>query len=159
MLFLGRGMKNKKFQLLPIKHDINSIFFKIETAVELISNESLPENEKREVVSILKNNLNLLKLVLSNLFLMERLKDLKKERIYLKDFFKENVSVKYVYGYPTVVSQAIQNLKELKIDYSLYEKEDKIFIKIKGNLQDRFSKYILDITKFLFEINNIYLEE
>ena len=151
-------MKKGKYSLLDIKHEINNIIFKLKTATEILSEENITVEEKKHVVSILKTNINEINLLFENLFLMEKVPSLKKEKIYLKEFFDKNVSKRYIYGYPSLLSASIVNLREMGIGYSIKEKNGKLILKANFIPENKLHRYIFYITEYFLNLNGIKLE-
>lgn len=140
---------NKNFGLKALKHEINNLFFKIETASELLSENELSNKERQEASRILKSNLKLLKVLIENLIVLETLD--KKEKIDLYDFFGKTVSKRYIDGYPNALERALENLKFFDVDFSM---ENNV-LKISKIPEDKISGYLLYLTEYFFKLNCI----
>ncbi|WP_297453597.1 hypothetical protein [Persephonella sp.] len=140
---------DKNFRLNALKHEINNLFFKIETASELLSENELSNKERQEAFRILKSNIELLKVLIDNLIVLETLN--KKEKIDLYDFFEKTVSKRYINGYPNALKRALENLKFLGVDF--YMEND--VLQINRIPEDKISGYLLYLTEYFFKLNCI----
>ncbi len=129
------------------RHDINSLFFKLETSISLLKTE-LTEEEKKSVLNIIENVQEKLKF-LTKVFLIEKeLKNYKPDlqNLDLSPFLDVNI---FIQGDKALIKNMFEILKFLNKnnEFDVKHGNDKIILNGDFKGEDEIEKYIFLILK------------
>jgi len=149
-----------KIDKRKLRHDINSLFFKLETSISLLKNEISPE-EKKIVIDILEKVEKKLKTFMTLSLFEKELETFSptNEDINLGNFlnFEENIPIN---SDKKLIEKLFEILFVLNKNEQIEEKFESNRLTIKGNfkIEDEIDKYFVQMLKKISQIGNLNLK-
>ena len=150
---LDQGVKNEKLKtelVSNVSHDLKTPLTSIISYVNILKNENITEEERRQYIDILENKSLKLKILIEDLFEMSKINsgkiELNKQTIDIVSLLHQEVG-----EYGTLY-------EEKNMSFKILSKEESIYIDLDGKLMSRaLENLIINSLKYSMENTRIYI--
>ncbi len=138
-----------------LNHDLNSVFSKIETSIDLLQSE-LSEEEKKQVISILNSSIKKLKAVSMLTLMINPSKDYHLESLNLKQILglKRDFTI---YADRKIFLLVVDILKSYFGELKVYIKGEKVVIELPEKDFKELDRFILNNIKSVLKLIHVEL--